>query len=81
LQEGDEKLLLVVKGYYQKYGVSPTKKDVPIEVVGQLKNRFRTWKNVILAAGLPELNGADAQSKRKEVSEKKAIQSADNYNE
>jgi len=71
LKEDDKELLIEVKNFYQKNGYPPCRGDIPQESVCRLKGRFRTWKNVILAAGLPGLNSAEAQMKRKEAAEKK----------
>lgn len=70
-KEGDEVLLIEVIEFYQKNGYPPNRGDIPQESVCRLKGRFRTWKNVILAAGLPGLNSAEAQRKRREAAEKK----------
>lgn len=35
-----------------------------ISNVQKLKARFRTWKNVLLAAGLPSINDPDEKKKR-----------------
>lgn len=69
--EGDEELLKEVKEYYRKNNYSPSRGDLPIEMAYRLKGRFRTWKNVLLAAGVPELNSAETQRKRKEAAKKK----------
>ena len=71
LEGGDEELLKEIKVFYQKNGYPPCRGDIPVDSVCRLKARFRTWKNVILAAGLPELNSAEAQRKRKEATESK----------
>ena len=71
LEKGDEELLKEIKDFYQKNGYPPCRGDVSAEMACRLKGRFRTWKNVILAAGLPELNSAEVQKKRKEAMEKK----------
>jgi len=71
IEKGDEKLLKEIKDFYLKNGYPPCRGDIPAESVCRLKGRFRTWKNVILAAGLPELNSAEVQRKRKEATEKK----------
>lgn len=67
LKEEDEVLLEEVKAFYQKSGFSPCKEDIEPQIVGKLKSRFRIWKNVILAAGLPDLNSAEMQQKRKDA--------------
>ncbi|MBE5892744.1 MAG: hypothetical protein E7286_05115 [Lachnospiraceae bacterium] len=69
LKEEDEVLLREVKAFYQKNGFSPRKEDIKPQIVSKLKSRFRIWKNVILAAGLPELNSAEMQQKRKDAGE------------
>ena len=65
LKEEDEALLQEVKAFYQKNGYSPRKEDMKPQLVCKLKSRFRIWKNVILAAGLPDMNSAEMQQKRK----------------
>lgn len=67
IKEEDEALLQEVKAFYQKNGYSPRKEDMKPQLVCKLKSRFRIWKNVILAAGLPDLNSAEMQQKRKGV--------------
>ena len=71
IKKEDEELLKDIKAFYQREGYSPSRKEIPLDLVCRLKSRFRTWKNVMLAAGLPELNSADAQKKRKDAAEKK----------
>ena len=71
LTEGDYELLKEVKDFYRKNGYSPCRGDIPLDSVCRLKGRFRTWKNVLLAAELPGLNSAETQRKRKDASEKK----------
>ena len=72
-KEGDEELLKEVKEYYLKNGYPPSRADIPLDLVCRLKGRFRTWKNVLIAAELPELNSAETQRKRREVVEKKIV--------
>ena len=67
LREEDRELLREVQEFYRKNGYSPRKEDMKPQVVCKLKSRFRIWKNVILAAGLPDLNSAEMQQKRKEA--------------
>ena len=62
LTENDEKLLAEVKNFYQENGYTPAKEDISNTL--QLKSRFRTWKNVLAAAGLPDRNDPDNQRKR-----------------
>lgn len=61
----DQELLNVVNEFYQREGYAPCRGDLSSMVVSDLKARFRTWKNVILAAGLPYWNDAETQKKRK----------------
>lgn len=65
----DLQLLLTVKVFYDTYGYTPTKDD--IDTVVELKARFRTWNNVLLAAGLPDKNDPENQRKRMEAANKK----------
>ena len=65
LTEEDLDLLKEVKEVYHKQGYIPSKKEV--SDVGRLKARFRTWDNVLLAAGLPSKNNPDEQRKRQEA--------------
>lgn len=60
--EDDIKLLGEVKEFYKKNGYVPTTKD--ISNFQKLKSRFRTWKNVLLAAELPVVNDAEQQRLR-----------------
>ena len=63
LTEEDERLLRRVKDFYRQNGFSPSRSDLPQDVP-RLKHRFRTWKNVLTAAGLPDMNSAENQRKR-----------------
>ena len=65
----DLQLLLPVKDFYHTHGYTPTKDD--IKNVGLLKARFRTWNNVLLAAGLPDKNDPENQRKRMEAAKQK----------
>ena len=65
----DLQLLLPVKNFYDEHGYTPTKDD--IENVVELKARFRTWNNVLLAAGLPDKNDPENQRKRMEAAKQK----------
>lgn len=60
----DEKMLARVKLFYQRMGYPPCRADFPDDYVRRLKKRFRIWKNVILAAGLPALNSKEVQKKK-----------------
>ena len=62
ITEEDKKLLEEVKNVYEKQGYVPTMSE--ISNVQKLKARFRTWKNVLLAAGLPSINDPDEKKKR-----------------
>lgn len=50
---------------YEKQGYIPSKKE--ISNVSELKGRFRTWKDVLKAAGLPDLHDAKQVQKRQEA--------------
>ena len=71
LKDSDEELLREIKEFYRREGYPPCRGDIPFESVCRLKNRFRTWKNVLLAAGIPGLNTAETQEKRKGTAKKK----------
>lgn len=71
IKESDEKLLKEVREYYRKNNYPPSRGDLSIEYVCRLKGRFRTWKNVLEAAGIPNLNSVEAQKERKEAAKKK----------
>ena len=60
--EEDMKLLEDVKEVYQRQGYVPTMKE--ISNVQKLKARFRTWNNVLCAAGLPSRNDPEQKRKR-----------------
>ena len=64
LSKEDQKLLENVKRFYQKRGYPPCRADLSMQYVSRLKTRFRTWKNVILAADLPALNSPEVQRKK-----------------
>ena len=70
LTQEDEALLQEVKEFFRQNGYSPRKEDLKSQTVCILKSRFRIWKNVILAAGLPDLNSAEMQQKRKDARER-----------
>lgn len=69
LTEEDLKLLKEVKAVYCKQGYVPTMSEV--SNVQKLKSRFRTWKNVLCAAGLPPMNDPEQQRRRLEALEQK----------
>ena len=75
--EKDSEMLLQVKTFYRQHGYTPTKEDVGN--APQLKARFRTWNNVLLAAGLPDKNDPENQKKRMES--KRQNETADSSNE
>ena len=58
--EEDQVLLRSVKEFYQQNGYSPSKSDL-LKDASRLKQRFRIWKNVLLAADLPPNNDAENQ--------------------
>ena len=70
LTEMDMKLLAEVKQVYESQGLVPTKNEISVANVGKLKARFRTWGNVLLAAGLPALNDPEEKRKRIERNQK-----------
>ena len=47
---------------YHRQGYVPTMKEV--SNFQKLKSRFRTWNNVLLAAGLPSINDPEQKRKR-----------------
>lgn len=62
LTEADQELLLPVLEAYRRPGRSPLKNE--ISNVSGLKGRFRTWANVLCAAGLPGMNDPEQIRKR-----------------
>ena len=60
--EADKKMLEEVIEVYLRQGYVPTMKEV--SNVQKLKARFRTWNNVLLAAGLPSRNDPEQKRKR-----------------
>ena len=64
--EKDRELLKPITDFYQKEGYAPSRSELPHSTVSELKARFRIWKNVILAAELPDWNDVEAQERRKE---------------
>lgn len=72
MQEQDEQLLQGVKQFHREHGYSPSRKDLSAEAVRDLKARFRTWKNVLVAAGLPAMNDVETQRQRQHVKVQKA---------
>ena len=67
--EEDIKLLEEVKEFYEEHGYVPLKSE--ISNMQKLKSRFRTWKNVLCAAGFPSTNDAEEKRKRQEDLENK----------
>lgn len=65
LTQDDEAKLEQVRRAYRKLGYSPSKKEVPS--AGKLKERFRTWPDVLRAAGLPRYNDPDQMRARMKV--------------
>ena len=65
LTETDQKMLLVVQNFYKRCGYAPTRNE--IANVGALKQRFRIWDDVLLAAGLPRRNDPENVRKRQEA--------------
>ena len=64
----DLQLLQRVKDFYEENGYSPTKEDLnDCTYVVELKARFRTWGNILIAAGLPGRNDPEQVKKRKEA--------------
>ena len=69
LTKQDLELLKEVKAVYEKQGYIPSKKEV--SNVCELKGRFRTWKDVLLAAGLPDIHDASQVQKRQQAAIRK----------
>ena len=69
LTESDIALLQTVKQYYIEHGYSPSKADIPNQEA--LKQRFRLWKDVLEACGLPSLNDKRQVLLRTEAAKKK----------
>ena len=64
----DLRLLQRVRDFYEENEYSPTKEDLDDkEHVIELKARFRTWGNILIAAGLPGRNDPEQVKKRKEA--------------
>ena len=69
LTERDQKILQEVKCFYKEKGYIPSKKEISNASV--LKSRFRTWKEVLMAAGLPSIHDGDEVRKRQEAAKNK----------
>ena len=69
MTESDIALLQTVKQYYIEHGYSPSKADISNHET--LKQRFRLWKDVLEACGLPSLNDKRQVMLRTEAAEKK----------
>jgi len=67
LNDQDVGLLACVKAFHEANGYVPSRKELSEEEVKKLKARFRTWKNVLLAAGLPAMNDAETQLLRQKA--------------
>lgn len=65
LSKRDLELLQEVIDVYERQGYIPSKKEV--SNVCDLKGRFRTWKDVLLAAGLPSIHDAKQVQKRQQA--------------
>lgn len=63
----DQAMLHVVVRTYRTLGYTPTKREVPN--ADSLRKRFRTWKRVMEAAGLPYLNESDQMRKKQKALE------------
>ncbi len=63
LTEKDRELLLPVIKAYEALGHSPSKKEVPD--ASALKERFRVWRDVLTAAGLPSMNSPENQGQKR----------------
>lgn len=62
LGEQDIELLQTVKEFYLKHGYSPSKAEISNHEA--LKQRFRLWKDVLTATGLPPLTDLEQISRR-----------------
>lgn len=69
LTEKDQKILEEVKSFYIENGYIPSKKEISNASV--LKSRFRTWKDVLMAAGLPSIHDGEEVRKRQEAARNK----------
>jgi len=64
ITDEDLKLLEEVKAFYKKNGYVPIMKE--ISNVQKLKSRFRTWKNVLIAAELPSQHDPEQLKRRQQ---------------
>ena len=71
LSDSDHELLMPVQLFYQQNRYPPSQKDMDFDLVKILKDRFRTWKNVLIAAELPALNDPDVQKIRQKEMQKR----------
>lgn len=65
LTDSDRELLQPLIDRAAENGMTPTVKE--ISTASQIKNRFRIWKNAVMAAGLPPLNSANQTQLREEM--------------
>ncbi|MBQ5782971.1 MAG: hypothetical protein IIV99_06270 [Oscillospiraceae bacterium] len=65
LTQRDLTMLAETKQFFEQNGYTPAKEEISNSQ--QLKERFRTWKNVLIAAGLPDRNEPENQRKRMEA--------------
>ena len=57
-----------IRAFYEKNGYSPIKDDMnDNRYIVELKARFRTWRNVLIAAGVPIHQNPENIKKRKEA--------------
>ena len=62
ITDDDLRMLNEVIEIYHRQGYVPTMKEV--SNFQKLKSRFRTWNNVLFAAGLPSINDPEQKRKR-----------------
>lgn len=65
----DEKLLEPLKRRARELGYTPPKSE--LAGTDRIKQRFRTWGNAVMAAGLPGLNEKEQQALRAQARRKK----------
>ena len=65
LSEADQQLLEPVRLRPQELGYSPRREEITGSMKARIRERFRIWSDVLLAAGLPSLNDPEQQRLRR----------------
>lgn len=67
LTETELKMLRPIKEYYKRHGYPPARGEMAN--AGALRQRFRIWKDVLEAAGVPPMNDPECQLRKQKARE------------